>query len=247
MPSIVIVDDHQLLAETVREALRRDGFDAVVVAPVGVPAGGAGPGTADPVESTLARILQIGPELVLLDLDLGGAGSSTPLIAPLVAAGIRVLMVTGVQDRLQIAETLGLGALGYVPKADGFDALVDAAGRAMTAEGPLDPVQHATFRRELADARAEGQRLQADRDRELVPFRRLTERERETLQALSDGRSVREIADDWVVSEATVRSHVRSLLSKLGTSSQLQAVAKAARRGWLSRGDADQAGQTTHR
>lgn len=241
MPAVVIVDDHLLLVETVQQGLRRRGIDAAIVvphddspnsiapistAPIST-ASSRGSAGVEPTEGLLDRILSQTPALVLLDLDLGPAGPSTPLIAPLVAAGIRVVMVTGVVDRLRIAEALEQGAIGYQPKAAGFDALVGAACTALETGGPLDPAGNAALRAELRDART-------IENRELAPFRRLTEREQQTLRALGDGQGVREIADDWVVSEATVRSHVRSILTKLGATSQLQAVAKAARRGWFS-------------
>ena len=63
------------------------------------------------------------------------------------------------------------------------------------------------------------------------PSRRESLRTRD--HSLARGRSVREIADEWVVSEATVRTHVRSVLAKLEVRSQLAAVAMAIRTGWL--------------
>ena len=60
----------------------------------------------------------------------------------------------------------------------------------------------------------------------------LTPREREVLASLTEGRTVREIADRSVVSEATVRTQVKSILSKLGVSSQLAAVGMAHQVGW---------------
>ena len=68
---------------------------------------------------------------------------------------------------------------------------------------------------------------------EKEPFARLTDRERDTLQALARGRTVHEIANSWVLSEATVRTHVRSVLAKLNVPSQLAAVSLALRSGWI--------------
>ena len=61
-------------------------------------------------------------------------------------------------------------------------------------------------------------------------------REEEVLAALVDGEPALAIADRATVSEATVRSHIRSVLTKLGVGSQLQAVAKARRAGWSREG-----------
>ena len=90
---------------------------------------------------------------------------------------------------------------------------------------------------DLDERRSLLQATKAARAREAVlaePFERLSSRETQVLQALADGRSVAEIARDWVVSEATVRTQVRAVLTKLGVTSQLAAVAAARRAGWLS-------------
>jgi DNA-binding NarL/FixJ family response regulator len=66
----------------------------------------------------------------------------------------------------------------------------------------------------------------------LTPFDRLSEREAEVLRALAQGLTVAGIARRSVVSEATVRAQVRSILTKLDVRSQLEAVVAAQRSGW---------------
>lgn len=210
---VVIVEDHQLLAEMLAATLLSRGIDAAVVEPRA---------TSDLVE--LVRIHE--PTLVLLDLELGECGDATAMIPALVASGIRVLVVSGVVDRIRIAGALEAGAVGYQSKAAGFDALLAATEQALRTVGPLDPSGQASL---IAELRCHRQR----RERQLEPFAHLTDRESAALRALADGHAVREIASDWVVAEATVRSHVRGILTKLGVGSQLGAVAAAARTGWL--------------
>lgn len=213
MATVRIVDDHQLLATALAVALRRAGLDADVAAPALFP-------------ELLTTLTDAAPQIVLLDLDLGGYGDSTPLIAPLTRAGIRVVVVTGLEDRVRIAAALEQGAVGYRSKADGLDALVTTVLAAQTSDEPLDAPTRVRLLEELRRARAE----RADA---VAPFTRLTDREQETLRGIARGRSVRDLADDWVVSEATVRTHVRSVLAKLEVRSQLAAVAMAIRTGWL--------------
>ncbi|WAX56039.1 response regulator transcription factor [Jatrophihabitans cynanchi] len=213
MPRVAIVEDHLLLAETLHAALARTGVDAVLIAP------------REP-DALLSALLQAQPDLVLLDLDLDGFGESTPLIAPLAEAGVRVLVITGSNDRLRIAAALEQGALGYQSKAAGFNALLHKTALALTAIAPLD----AEHRVELLD---ELTRSRAARERDLAPYATLTAREADTLRALARGWSVADIAANWVVSENTVRSHVRGVLAKLGAPSQLAAVADAVRTGWF--------------
>ena len=213
MTTIVIVDDHELLAEALRIALRESGRSAVRVPPAATP-------------DLLARLLDLRPDLVLLDLDLGTYGDAAPLIAPLTDAGIRVLVVTGTLDRLRVAAALEQGAIGYRSKGDGFDALLGTVTEAVDAAQPLDPAHRVELLELLRRARAAQHRT-------LAPFERLTEREQAALAAMAQGQSVHEIAADWVVSEATVRTHVRGVLGKLDVRSQLAAVAVALRSGWL--------------
>jgi DNA-binding NarL/FixJ family response regulator len=214
MPNVAIVEDHLLLAETLRAALGRSGVQARVVAP-------------QPPDALLAALRAQPCDLVLLDLDLGVFGDATPVIAPLAGAGVRVLVVTGCGDRLRIAAALEQGAIGYQSKEPGFDALLAKVHAALAASAPLDPTDRVVLLDELVRARTAQRRATA-------PFQRLTARESETLRALAAGRSVADIAADWVVSETTVRSHVRGILAKLEVPSQLAAVSAALRIGWLT-------------
>jgi DNA-binding NarL/FixJ family response regulator len=218
VPAVVIVEDHLLLAETLRSALAMSGIEAEVVAPV-------------PGADLLGEVSARHPVLVLLDLDLGACGASEWLIAPLTAAGVRVLIMTGSEDRLRIAGALERGAIGYQPKAQGFAALADCASDGLAGRPVLDPGRREALLDELNRARAR-------RAGEDEPFDRLTDRERATLRALTEGHSVHMMARQWVVSEATVRSHVRGVLLKLEVGSQLAAVALARRYGWFT-DDAD--------
>lgn len=218
-PQVVIVEDHALVAETLRRALEQEGVHARVVHP------GTDIDADVDAEAVLAELVADGPDLVLLDLDLGPLGDSTGLVEPLTRAGIRVLVVTGSGDRLRIAAALRAGAIGFRSKGDGFDALLEGVRAALSSDRPLDPALRGELLEELL-------RHHDRRRRDLGPFDALTPREAETLQALCEGRSVAEIARARVVSETTVRSHVKSLLDKLGVHSQLAAVAAAARAGW---------------
>ncbi len=227
-PRVAIVEDHALVAETLRLALQQVGVSVRIVEPGPIdPTAGSGGGPADAGSTggLLRALLADPPDLVLLDLDLGAHGDSTALIAPLVQAGVRVLVVTGSDDRLRIAEALQAGAIGYRSKAAGFDALLEATRAALVTERPLDPALRVELLEELL-------RHRDHRRRDLAPFEALTAREAETLRALCAGLSVGDIARARVVSEATVRSQVKAVLDKLGVHSQLAAVAAAARAGW---------------
>jgi two-component system, NarL family, nitrate/nitrite response regulator NarL len=214
VPSVAIVEDHRLLAEVLRSQLAAHRIDADIV-------------TADSSAALLTQLLDLRPDLVLLDLDLGAAGAGERLVGPLHAAGSRVVVVSGTDDMARVADALDEGAFGYCPKTVPFETLIEKVRAALHAERPLDEVLHRQLRAELA-------RREAERRARWEPFERLTDRERHTLIALSRGKSVRDIARSWVVSEATVRTHVRAVLAKLDAPSQLAAVAAALSTGWLA-------------
>ena len=184
MPTIAIIEDHLLLAETLQATLRQRGIDATVRLPKAL-------------DEAVSDLVGLSPD------------------------------VTGVDDRLRIAAALEQGAVGFQPKALGFDALVATACAVLNGVSVLDPAARLGLLQDLARARAEAKRAES-------AYTQLTDREQGTLRALGDGRSVNEIAGDWVVAESTVRTHVRGVLVKLGVASQLAAVAEARRNGWLT-------------
>ena len=210
---VLVVDDHELLAQSLSLALQAEGFDVAVVAPTGI-------------DAVLAAAREAQPAVVLLDLELGDAvGSALPLIAPLRAGGALVVIVTGITDRIRLAECLEAGAAGLLDKSSSFLHLVDAVREVAELGTLLSPGRR-------QDLLAELRRQRANRTRRLQPFRRLTPREAEVLKALMDGQQAEAIATTSFVSLATVRSQIRSVLTKLNVNSQLAAVAMARREGW---------------
>jgi DNA-binding NarL/FixJ family response regulator len=213
MHGVVVVEDHEIFAEVLCSALCERDVHAEYVQ------------LCEPAD-LLAALLERQPQLIVLDLDLGRFGDSTWMIDPLTAQGIPVLVLTGSGDRMRIAAALEHGAISYQHKSAGFHTLVAQITAAISATGPLDCEDREALLVELRAARIQRARL-------LEPFARLTERERNTLEALAQGRSVHQLSRDWVLSEATVRTHVRSLLAKLNVPSQLAAVSLALRSGWM--------------
>lgn len=212
-----IVEDHVLLSQSVAIALRAEGLVVVAADTAGEP--------------ELLRSLEPDASmLVLLDLDLdeplvdGGR-----LIRPLRDRKASVLVVTGSHDRMRIAAAVEAGALGWVGKDQPFSDLLAAIMRAAAG----DPVLGDGEREELL---AQLRRHRTAERRRLEPFESLTSREQQVLEELAAGKSVERIATDWFVSEATVRSQVRAVLTKLGVRSQLAAVAKAREAGWSAGG-----------
>ena len=166
------------------------------------------------------------PQVVLLDLDVGGdLGDTIELIEPISAQGARVVMVTGITDRARLAACVEAGAIGVIGKARPFEALL---------EGVTDAVELGTLLtgRQRDELLAELRRQRAESRRRRSPFDQLTRREADVLAGLLDGLSAEQIATRSYVSLTTVRSQIRSVLQKLGVKSQLAAVALARKAGW---------------
>jgi DNA-binding NarL/FixJ family response regulator len=211
---VLIVEDHGLLAQSVGMALEAEGHQVLVSALASV---------AGVLEE--ARALQ--PSVVLLDLDLGGTvGDGLGLVTPLRRAGARVLVVTGSTEEHRHGMCLEQGAAGVMDKRTSFDRLLHAV--VVTGEGgsPIDEARRLGL---LAAVRA----WRGAEVKRLEPFERLTPRERQVLGELMAGSSAEAIASSWFVSEATVRTQIRGVLTKLGVTSQLAAVAAARTAGWV--------------
>src|SRR5437868_475206 len=105
-PRLLLVDDHQLLVETLQMSLRQAGFE------VWVPSGPS-------FDQVLATAAEVRPTLVVLDLDLQGSGYGYDLIGPLRELGAQVMVLTGSTDRIELAKCLESGALGIASKTNG--------------------------------------------------------------------------------------------------------------------------------
>lgn len=209
---LVIVDDHELLAQSLALAFSRDGIEATVLAP-----------TTD--AEILEAIGEARPALVLLDLMLGDIGASLPLIDPIRRLGADVVIMTGEENPIAWAECFEAGAADVVSKSEAFATLVDRISAIAAGQRTHTEARRAEYLSMLREhRRSETVRLE--------PFERLTSREREVLAYLLEGVAAEEIADRTFVALATVRSHIRAILTKLGVNSQLAAVAAARHAGW---------------
>lgn len=203
---ILIVEDHAMMAHTLAITLSAHGFECEI----------AGLRDADQVREQAERFH---PNLVLLDLHLGSI-DSLELIPALRATGSHVLVVSGSNQEPRLVAALALGTLGWVHKAEPFEQLLAAVIEAIHGR--------TIFPSDLHDELAAEGREQLAAERETrSKVARLTPRERQVLVALSEGRTVPEIAQQQYVSVATVRSQVQAILTKLGVSNQLAAVALA--------------------
>lgn len=213
---VAIVEDHELFAEALDAAMTLEGHDVLRVSL-----------EDDPISSArlLSTLLRLAPKIVLLDLDLGEIGNGARLVEPLTQAGIAVVVVTGSTDRARWGECLRHGARTVLPKTTSLNSLL-ATIRLITESRAV--LSREERERLVAHYYVELGRIHGLRSR----LEQLTTREREVLAHLMNGEPVRDIARQSFVSEATVRTQVKSILAKLEVTSQLAAVGAAHQASW---------------
>jgi DNA-binding NarL/FixJ family response regulator len=208
---VLIVDDHELFRRALREHLEANGVDVV--------------GEAQDAEGAVAVATETAPEVVLMDIRMpGGSGIDATRRLLQAVPGTQVLMLTIHTEDVVIAEAIMAGASGYLLKDAGGDQILAAIAAAHSGETPLSPrIASALIRlireREPAPATRSGE----------LP--RLTEREREVLGLIAEGRENNEIAAALVISPETVKTHVSSILEKLEADNRAQAAVTAVRAG----------------
>ena len=207
------------------QALVRAGFAKLIEATDGLLVVGEAADGAEAVEQT-RRLL---PDVVLMDIRmpvLDGI-SATSRIVSAHDSGVRVLVLTTFGTDEYVADALRAGASGFLLKDAPPDRLVDAIRVVARGEALLDP---AVTRTVISAAVRRGGRDRLARTR----LRDLTQREAETLELLARGLSNSEIAARLVVSEATVKTHVGHLFTKLQVRDRVQAVIFAYESGIVS-------------
>lgn len=205
---VLLVEEHSLLAVGLELALTERHWNVQTT---------SGPTVAD----VIVHSKRFEPQCVLVDLHIGGKlGSGAELIAPLVATGAKVVVLTAERRRMALAKLIEAGAVGWIGKGVDLDLVDSTLRRVLAGEGVLGRTDRAALLEEL-------RRERAGTAHASTTFEHLTRREAIVLRALIDGQSAAEIAEANFVSLATVRSQIRSVLQKLGVRSQLAAVALA--------------------
>ncbi len=202
---ILLVDDHPLTRSALAGLLTQHGFDVV--------------GEASDGEEAIVKAASLAPDLILLDLSMPGLDGLSALPRLREAAPkceVVVLTASGTEENLLGA--IRGGAAGYLLKSEPPERIVDFLRGVAQGEAALSG---AVARRLLEQVREGGGRSSGVPDSIAAT---LSARELEVLLLLDDHLATDEIAKRLFISEHTVRSHVKSLLRKLGVSSRREAL-----------------------
>jgi NarL family two-component system response regulator LiaR len=208
MIRVLIVDDHTIV---------RDGLQALINAEPGMQVVGVGSDGFEAVEK--AQALQ--PDVILLDLIMprkDGVQATSEIKKSNPAA--RILILTSFAEDHQVFSAIKSGAMGYLMKDTSSEDLIQAIRDVYLNKPVLQPVIARKLMRDIQNQSASASTENG-----------LTEREIEILQMVAQGRTNQQIADELVLSERTVRTHITNILAKLRLDNRTQAALYALRQG----------------
>ncbi len=204
---VFLVDDHEVVRQGVRSLIDASG-DLLVV------------GEADSVETGLARVLAVQPDVAILDVRLPD-GNGVELCREIRSRlpQVSCLMLTSYSDDEALFEAIIAGASGYVLKQVRGGELIDAIRRVARGEHLLDPAVTGRVMKRLSSPSPDDARLAS-----------LTAREREVLDLIGQGLTNRQIGERMYLAEKTVKNYVSGLLAKMGMERRTEAAVFVARR-----------------
>jgi len=205
---VLVADDHPLVRKAVADAIRSRAELELA-------------GEAANGREALEAIRAEPPDIAVIDINmplLDGLAVLNAVVRD--AVPTRVLLLTAAVDAAGVYAALGAGAAGYLSKDADADELCDAIVAVGRGETVIAPGVQGAVAQEI-------------RERSVQDRPVLTAREREILVLVADGLSAPAIAEQLVLSPATVRTHLQHIYEKLGVSDRAAAVAEAMRRGLL--------------
>jgi DNA-binding NarL/FixJ family response regulator len=209
---VMVVDDHQTFADLLSLALSSEPDLQCI-------------GTAGSAAEAVAMAAELRPDVVVMDIEMprtDGLAATRRLRE--VVPDLVIVVVTAHRDPQWVLRATQAGASAFVPKNGSLPEMLDVLRRARN--GGM-----------LVAASAFGSAVSAPERSISTPRVELTQRERDVLHCLNRGMAPKAIARVLGISLHTCRGYVKSLLSKLGVSSQLEAVVTAQRLGLIDRSD----------
>ncbi len=209
--TILIVDDHAVVRRGARAFLEAQPDFAVV-------------GDVSSGGEAVLLAADLAPDIVLMDLVMPGMdGVQATRLVKQKSPGSQVIVLTSYHEDEHIFPAIRAGALSYLLKDIGLPDLADAIRKAARGEVVMHPRIAARVVQELDGAS----------HHDMASFAQLSEREREVLHLIAEGLSNAAIAERLVLSEKTVKSHVRNILGKLHLADRTKAAIFAWRQGLM--------------
>ncbi|MFN8383555.1 MAG: response regulator transcription factor [Anaerolineales bacterium] len=200
---VVIVDDHLMVRRGLATFLKVSKNLELV-------------GEADSGESAIQLCADLKPDVVLMDMVMQSMdGAAATRLIRKQSPTTQIIALTSFKDDILVKSALQAGAISYLLKGVSASELAEAI-RAAHAGRP-------TISAEATEA------LIQAASQDVVPGHDLTERERDVLLLMVEGLNNTQIAGRLVVSPSTIKSHVSSILAKMGVTSRTEAVALAVR------------------
>ncbi len=220
--SVLIVDDHQIFRQGLRDSLSLDD-DLLVV------------GEAATGDQALQMAREFQPRIVLMDVNLPGGMNGLHVVQHMrkEIPGVRPIVLTAYDDEEQLFHAIRAGAYAYFSKDVNPDRIVEvihqiSAGNYVVGGKTLSEEQLAPWL--LRASERFGQASSELGDEVLVS---LSPREMEILQYITRGMSNKKIAHTLGISHQTVKNHMTSILRKLDVEDRTQAAIYAIRHGWV--------------
>lgn len=213
---VVIADDHEAVRSGVAAILETDPTIAVVA-------------QAEDGFSALTACLDHRPAVALVDMRMPGKDGVWATERITAETSTRVLVLTTYDSDDLIAQALAAGAHGYLLKTTKGSDLISAVHHVAADRHVLDPAITGGLIARVAASATNGNDVSSASGLDRT---QLTQRERDVLDLLAEGRTNQQIADALGVGVTTVKTHVGSLYAKSGATSRVQLAQLGAPQGW---------------
>ncbi|MDM8528041.1 response regulator [Anaerolineales bacterium HSG24] len=203
---VLLVDDQPLVISGLRNLLQTRGITVV--------------GEAHNGHETVTQTRKYRPDVVFMDVHMpecDGLEATQRIKAEF--PEIKVIILTISADETDLANSLRAGAIGYLLKNVAADKLFEALMAAQTGESPISPELTGKLVQQLSTP--------------IQPTSPLTPRQLEILNLIQQGLTYKEIADRLMVSQNTIKYHVKQILNQLGVNTRTEAIAQAIQQGWI--------------
>ena len=217
--SVLVVDDHDLFRRGLMEVLEEEDDITVI-------------GEARNGQQAIEKVEELEPDVVFMDLNMPGQnGIEATAFLTQKWPDLKVLVLTVSEEAADLYRALSVGARGYVLKISDPQEIIDALRQVHQGWVVVSPAMAPRFLSDLGQA-TETSTPQPP-DPTLAGNTQLTPREQEILRLVARGLSNTELADTLMVSENTVKTHVKNILGKLHMKNRREAAAYAARLGYM--------------